>query len=189
MVLQIGKKTEGKGLLYAVEEISGVSLKACLQCKKCSGGCPVASYTTTPPAEVVRRLQLGGGDELLTSDIIWMCLSCETCYARCPMGINLSAVMDALRKLTGEKAVAAPAGGMPLFNGLFLDQVKKYGRSYDLGTILSYKLKTRHLSQDTEKLPAMLGKHKIAILPPKGGDKAKVKKIFNAVSKSGEAGK
>ena len=52
---------------------------------------------------MMRRLHLGAGDELLDSDLVWMCLSCETCSARCPMGIDVAAVIDALRKLALEQ--------------------------------------------------------------------------------------
>jgi heterodisulfide reductase subunit C len=189
MTLQIRRKTGARGIRAAVEEASGVSMNACYQCLKCTAGCPVAPHTTTPPSEIVRRLQLGAGEELLESEMIWLCLSCEICYARCPMGINVCAVMDSLKALARERGAAVPKGNMPLFNRLFLDKVKKHGRSYDLGMIVNYKLKTRKLSQDAEKLPAMLRKHKIAILPPSGGDKGRAKRIFGAAQKTGEASK
>ena len=89
MTIKIKKQAADSGLIRFVEEMSDVDLSGCYQCKKCSSGCPVAKNTQSPPSEIVRRLHLGAGNELLESDIIWICLSCETCYARCPMEINV----------------------------------------------------------------------------------------------------
>ncbi len=67
---------------------------------------------------------------------------------------------------------------MPLFNRMFLANVKIFGRSYDLSMIAGYKLGSGSLMSDTEKFPAMLKKGKMAILPPSGADKKAVKRIF-----------
>ena len=166
-----------------------MNLNACYQCKKCSIGCPVADQTESPPSEIIRRLQLGAGDELLQTDLIWTCLSCETCYARCPNQINFTAVIDALKSLAVEKGVARPEGDAPLFNRLFLETVKSYGRAYDLQAIALYKLRTGNMKQDMDKFPAMLKKGKMAILPPSGADKDKVKRIFKKAAEDKGTGK
>jgi heterodisulfide reductase subunit C len=174
------QKGPEKGLIRSVEEACGVDLSVCYQCKKCSSGCPAARYSTMTPSEIVRRLQLGAGDELLGSDFIWLCLSCETCSARCPMQINVAAVMDALRTLSLARGAAPPKGNMPLFNRLFLSMVQRFGRAYDLPTIALYKLRAGNLSQDMEKFPTMLKKGKMALLPPSGADRKVTKRVFRA---------
>ncbi len=99
MTIKISKTPAGTGLKPVVEEMSGVSLDACYQCRKCSGGLPGGRTGEVAPSEIIRRLHLGAGDELLENGLVWMCLSCETCYGRCPMQINFAAVIDALRSL------------------------------------------------------------------------------------------
>jgi hypothetical protein len=94
------------------------------------------------------------------------------------MEINIASVIDALRALALEKEVSTPKGNMPLFNRLFLGTVKAFGRTYDLPMIAFYKLGTLNLWQDTDKLPTMLKKGKIALLPPSGANKYVVKGIF-----------
>lgn len=173
------KKQSNQGLKQVVQEISGVDLSLCYQCKKCAGGCPVTKYTKSPPSEIIRRLHLGAGKELLESDLVWMCLSCETCYGRCPMQINIPAVIDALRSLAVQEGARAPQGNMPLFNRKFLEGVKAFGRSYDLSMIMQYKLGTGSLMQDSDKFPAMLAKGKMAVLPPSGADVKTVKRVFD----------
>lgn len=189
MTVRIKKQATGNSLSQAVARISGVDISRCYQCQKCTGGCPVVNLTKSPPSEIIRRLQLGAGNEILESELVWMCLSCETCYARCPMEINIAAVIDALRFLARETGAPVPKGNMPLFNRMFLRMVKTFGRSYDLPMIAAYKLGTGNIGQDTEKFPAMLKKGKMAVLPPSGADKRVVKRIFERVSKGKGTGK
>jgi len=174
-------------LKRAVATLSGTDLDVCLQCKKCSSGCAVAGLTQVRPAEVMRRLHLDAGNALLAADLVWTCVSCETCSARCPMGIDVAAVMDALRKLALERGAPKPVGNVPLFNRAFLKTVRMFGRSYELGMIAAYKLGTGKLMNDTEKFPAMLMKGKIALLPPRGGDRKTVERIFQNVKKGPQA--
>lgn len=178
MTVKIKKQTKGNGLKSIVEEMSGVDLSLCYQCMKCTGGCPVAKLSQSPPAEIIRRLHLGAGNELLESDLVWTCLSCGTCYARCPMEIDIAAVMDALRTLSLKRKAAAPKGNMPLFNRMFLNTVKAFGRTYDLSMIVAYKFGSGKFTADIDKFPAMLKKGKMAIMPPSGTDTHTVKQIF-----------
>ena len=86
-----------------VETISGASLLACNQCGKCSAGCPVAFHMDLLPNQVIRLSQLGIED-VLQSQTIWTCAACLTCVARCPKGIDLPRVMEALRLISMERS-------------------------------------------------------------------------------------
>jgi heterodisulfide reductase subunit C len=79
-----------------VETISGQNLLACNQCGKCSAGCPLAFSMDLLPNQVIRLAQLGL-EEVLASPTIWTCAACLTCLARCPKGIDLPRIMEALR--------------------------------------------------------------------------------------------
>jgi heterodisulfide reductase subunit C len=81
-----------------VEAISGQDLLACNQCGKCSAGCPVAFAMDLLPSQVIRLVQLGS-EEALEANTIWYCASCQTCLSRCPRGVDLPRVMEALRQI------------------------------------------------------------------------------------------
>lgn len=85
-----------------VESISGQSLIACNQCGKCSAGCPVAFGMEYLPSQVIRLAQLGLED-VLDSPTIWTCAACLTCVSRCPKGIDLPRVMEAMRIIYMER--------------------------------------------------------------------------------------
>ncbi|MDI7276570.1 MAG: 4Fe-4S dicluster domain-containing protein [Anaerolineae bacterium] len=86
-----------------VEEASGQNLMACYQCGKCSAGCPVAGVMDLLPSQVIRLVQLGLVEEAMASQTIWYCAACLTCAARCPKGVDLPRVMEALRELVMER--------------------------------------------------------------------------------------
>lgn len=86
-----------------VEAISGENLLACNQCGKCSAGCPVAFSIDLLPSQVIRLAQLGI-EEVLESQTIWTCAACLTCVARCPKGIDLPRIMEALRLISMQRS-------------------------------------------------------------------------------------
>ena len=180
------QKEKTEGILKAVQDASGVDLSVCFQCKKCTSGCPVSKLVKSPPSEIMRRLHLESGDELFDSDILWMCVSCETCSARCPMGIDVAAVMDALRQLAVRKGASKKEGNVSLFNQAFLKTVQMFGRTYDIAMIAAYKIGSRKYMGDTEKFPSMLKKRKIALLPPLSGDRKTTKRIFKKAKEKRE---
>lgn len=87
----------------SVDELSGQRLYSCIQCGMCSSGCPMAEEMDLLPSCIMRLCQLGLEEEVLNCKTIWICASCFTCTTRCPKGIDIAAVMDALR----QKALAA----------------------------------------------------------------------------------
>lgn len=71
----------------------------CNQCGKCAAGCPAAFAMDMLPSQVIRYLQLGLVEEVLHSETPWFCAACQTCYARCPKGVDLSRIMEAVREI------------------------------------------------------------------------------------------
>jgi heterodisulfide reductase subunit C len=88
-----------------VEEISGQKLLDCNQCGRCGAGCPVVATMDILPSQVVRMAQLGM-EEVLESNTIWICASCLTCVTRCPKGVDLPRLMEALRQVALRQGVA-----------------------------------------------------------------------------------
>jgi heterodisulfide reductase subunit C len=86
------------------EEISGQNLLACNQCGKCSAGCPVVAAMDILPSQVIRMAQLGM-EEVLESNTIWICASCLTCATRCPKGVDVPRLMEALRQVALRQGV------------------------------------------------------------------------------------
>jgi heterodisulfide reductase subunit C2 len=178
MPLRITKEKTKKELKRIVEDSSGVTIDLCLQCKRCASGCPVSVHAESSPSEIIKHLQMGAGEELLENEFIWMCAGCGTCLSRCPMKIDSSALMDSLKVLAEKMKAEKPKGNMPLMNRILLGTMKYFGRTYDMGAMVLYKIGTSTYMKDTDKVPAILRKGKIALLPPRGADRRTVKRIF-----------
>ncbi len=95
----ISRKNIKSPFVAKVAEMSGQNLLACYQCGKCSAGCPVVSQMDILPNQIIRFAQLGLEEDLLASKAIWVCASCMTCNVRCPKGINIAEVIEALRQI------------------------------------------------------------------------------------------
>jgi heterodisulfide reductase subunit C len=96
--LRITSNPTGSAFKAQIEKISGQKLLACYQCGKCSAGCPMAAHMDVLPNQMIRMAQLGMRKQLLETKAIWMCVSCLTCNSRCPKGIKIAEVFEALRK-------------------------------------------------------------------------------------------
>jgi len=81
-----------------VAELSGENMDLCFQCGACSSGCPLTGEMDLLPSKIIRFVQLGL-EEVLNSETIWVCSTCFNCEVRCPRGIDIANVMEALRQL------------------------------------------------------------------------------------------
>lgn len=81
-----------------VEELSGQNVYACYQCGKCSAGCLFAEHMDLLPNQVIRLVQLGD-EAVLEARAPWVCAACLACSVRCPKGVDVARVMEALRQI------------------------------------------------------------------------------------------
>ncbi|MHB1190083.1 MAG: 4Fe-4S dicluster domain-containing protein, partial [Armatimonadota bacterium] len=140
-------KVNDKTFCSEIGEKSGQSIASCYQCGECTGGCPVAYAADVMPNQVIRAVQLGD-EEVLKSSMIWLCVGCETCATRCPKGVELSKVMDALRETSAARGERPGEPGIKTFHETFLASVARGGRVYEVGMLGEYKLRTLNLFSD-----------------------------------------
>ena len=153
--------------LREVEAATGQSLSACLQCRKCTCGCPLNEDTDIHPNRLIRLIQFGQRDEVLRSGAIWLCIGCETCTARCPNGVDIAAVMDYLRMTAVAEGVTPADPKVARFHQAFLETLRKYGRSHEVDMIRRYKFKTGTFFENMGLGMHMFRKGKIKIIGKK----------------------
>jgi len=105
MRIQISSRTLQSDFVKKVTEISGQDLLACNQCGKCSAGCPMCFAMDLLPNQIIRLAQLGLEEDIAASKTVWLCASCLTCTVRCPRGVDLGRVMEAIRLITLRKNI------------------------------------------------------------------------------------
>ncbi len=81
-----------------IEELSGENVFDCYQCGMCSAGCPMADEMDLLPNQVLHALQVKD-PEVMSANSMWICASCYTCQVRCPKGVDLAKVMEAMRQI------------------------------------------------------------------------------------------
>jgi heterodisulfide reductase subunit C len=59
----------------------------------------MAAYMDVLPNQIIRLAQFGFEEELVKATSIWTCVSCLTCNNRCPKGVKIAEVIEAIRQV------------------------------------------------------------------------------------------
>jgi heterodisulfide reductase subunit C2 len=185
-----GRQVAGPRLSEEIRRQTAVNVARCYQCGKCSAGCPLSADMDFPPSVILRMVQTGDPDlekEVVGSHAVWLCLSCETCSVRCPMDIDLPRVMDTLRRESlRTKNVHPRARDIIAFHRSFLDSIRHLGRLYEVGLIVGYKARSRHLFQDVLLAPLMYVRGKLHLVPGRIRGRRPMRRIFSRTLKRKE---
>ena len=97
-------------MLQHYKEISrqpkGEGITKCLSCGTCSSTCQVFSVNTAyNPRKLIQQAVLGLRDEVLKSEMIWICARCNSCLEKCPKGIRPGDIIMALRHIALKEGV------------------------------------------------------------------------------------
>lgn len=91
------EKVQKNDFVKKIELLSGQNVFQCYQCGRCSATCPVAEDMDYLPNQIMKLLQMGDNQSLSNSNSYWICSSCLLCTARCPKGVRIAEIMEALR--------------------------------------------------------------------------------------------
>jgi heterodisulfide reductase subunit C len=169
-----------------IESLASTQWTDCYQCGKCTAGCPVAAAVDLVPNQIVRALQLGNFEKVMTSDAIWACVSCQTCSTRCPQSVDCAGIMDALREGSLRRGLASPAQkSVVAFQQAFLNNIRRNGRLDEIELIAEFKLRAlpserslRFLFKDAGLAPQLHKRRKLHLRGEKVEDRALVRRIF-----------
>ncbi|MBM3146878.1 MAG: 4Fe-4S dicluster domain-containing protein [Actinobacteria bacterium] len=175
-----------KTLRDEVLRIAGADAARCYQCGKCSAGCPMAAEMSPQPHDLMRLVARDQRTAALDNAAIWLCVTCETCTARCPNGCDPAGVIDSLRELSLKEFPQASPLRIRAFHHAFLSQIETNGRLYELGLVVQYKLRSGSLMQDATAAAGMLARGKLRARARPIAGVREVRRIFAACRQSGE---
>jgi heterodisulfide reductase subunit C len=127
----------------------GTRLEHCIQCGTCGGSCPSASDMDHTPRMLFAMVRAGARDDVLRSNTPWMCVSCYLCAVRCPQDIHIPDVMYAIKSIATREGTAPETIGAD-FSRTFVGNIRRYGRSYEVGLVAQH-----YLRHDPLRLPGM----------------------------------
>lgn len=155
---------------------SGQNLTLCYQCGNCTAGCPYTFAYDLPVSSVMRALQWGQRETVLTCKSIWICATCKTCTTRCPNDIDVARIMEVLRQMS-RRGGYAPEKKIKQFQDSFLQSVMRHGRVFELGTMMSFIARSRRLT-DLDLGPKAVRKGKLFLRAKDIHGRDEVEKIF-----------
>jgi Fe-S oxidoreductase len=74
-----------------------LELFGCIQCGKCTGGCPVARKTTLNIRTLIYHMLVDSDIDVRSHEELWDCTACFTCVERCPKDVQPAELIIALR--------------------------------------------------------------------------------------------
>ncbi len=86
-------------VIRKIAEISGENAGRCMQCGTCSAVCPMVESMQPSVRQLMLLLQHGQSGAALEASTAWTCAACHTCLVRCPRGIDIPRVMEAIRQM------------------------------------------------------------------------------------------
>lgn len=139
-------------------EPGGENVKRCFSCGTCTAGCPVREVTDQyNPRKIIRMALLGMKKEVLSSQFIWLCSSCYTCFERCPQDVKIPELMNAI------KNIAVREGYLPPAMKIQLDLLSSFGRLLEITDFENEKRKESNLppvqgkTEDIKKILKKVG--------------------------------
>lgn len=108
----------------------GEKILECIQCGSCAGGCPTMFAMDYSPMQIIKMINLGMKEQVLSSSTIWVCSTCYTCATRCPRNVDFTAIMMSLRNQAIRENVVKDSVKSD-FHKYFFEIVNKYGRIHE----------------------------------------------------------
>ncbi len=178
--------TVAPSLAATIRKHTGLAAARCYQCGKCSAGCPMAAELTFKPHDLVRLVQRDEGPRIFADPSIWLCLTCETCSARCPNDVDPARIIDALRELALQADPESAPRAVRAFHKAFLKQIRRSGRIFEFGLVAGFKMRSGKLFADVHTVPGMLRRGKLALAPHRIRGVRDVRRIMQACQPAGE---
>jgi len=167
---QIGLRKESRRdfIKEVMKMPGGEKILECIQCGSCTGGCPAMFAMDYSPMQIIKMINLGMKEKVLSSSTLWVCSACYTCATRCPRNVNFTTLMMSLRNKAIRENLVKNEANLK-FHKYFFEVVNKYGRLHEPELLLNLLKKNdiNSLRHNASLALRLLKKGKLQIRAPK----------------------
>ena len=130
--IQLSENIESrKGFIKEVMKmLGGERILECIQCGSCAGGCPAMFAMDYSPMQIIKMINLGMKEKVLSSSTIWVCSACYTCTVRCPRNVDFTSLMMSLKFIAIRENMVKDSAKSD-FHKYFFEVINKYGRNHE----------------------------------------------------------
>ncbi|MCX7822646.1 MAG: 4Fe-4S dicluster domain-containing protein [Syntrophobacterales bacterium] len=170
--------TYDESFIRQVEMESGQQISRCYQCGNCGASCNYTCVYDYPVNQIMRLIQLGQKEVVLSSRAIWLCAACTACTTRCPCNIEVTKIMETLRVMSLEEGTVS-LKDVELFYKEFLRSLKNFGRVFEAGLLPLVNLRIGRPFNDMELAPLVFKGRKIHLFPSFIKGRKEISAIFD----------
>lgn len=140
--------------IYAIP--GGEGIRVCMQCGTCTASCPNADLMDHAPSELIAMARAGMKEEVLSSNAMWLCLSCYLCVVRCPRDIKVTRLMHVLESMAAKSGLSNKRTTTPVIYKGFNGFIYNRGRISELWLMMRYYMGTNPFKA-IKMIPVALG--------------------------------
>lgn len=151
-------------MLTPVQEM----VRACIQCGTCTGSCPNEFAMDHTPRQLWRMVLMGQKEEIFQSKTFSLCSSCYYCTLRCPRGLPLTEVMEALKQIAARENLTQYKHSVQFYK-TFIQSVRRHGRVNEMEFMTLYFAALKNPLTPLRFAPLgmkLMFKGKVSVLPP-----------------------
>jgi len=116
------KKIDPNFKYLIAKEEGGEGILKCFACGSCTAACPEMDVKADwNPRVVIRKVLLGLKEEVFSSEFIKICSAHYRCFEKCPQGVNVKEIMNAVRNTKLSDQLAEDKTGVKTKKSLDLD--------------------------------------------------------------------
>jgi heterodisulfide reductase subunit C len=124
----------------------GEHIRRCFACGTCTASCPVREVTERyNPRRIIHMAMLGLKETVLSSDFIWLCSTCYSCYERCPQDVRITELMHAIKNVAVREGYIHPSYRSQV------ELLQRHGRLYDITAFENERRTDQGLPAITER--------------------------------------
>lgn len=92
-----------------VAQPGGESITRCFACGTCTADCPERERDSRyNPRKFIRMILMGMKEQVFQDEFFWLCSTHYRCTKRCPQGVNIKGVMNAIENIALKEGYSFP---------------------------------------------------------------------------------